>query len=92
MKASEIQAMPRCTTMCRETDEDSQRTRTVRCGRWQGHYPRDEHMTKEDVLLDLYEALARTYGIYDTQELRPTLRGVVIAAQAKAWYNRLVLE
>lgn len=83
MRARELEMRPRCRTICEDTDTH----RVVQCARWDGHP--DEHMSYDDVIMDLYIALCQVRGL-DPDLLQATLQGVTLVHTAKMWYKRLV--
>jgi hypothetical protein len=87
MRASDLQPAPRCPIIC----EDSDTHAVVQCARWVGHVPANEHLSYDDVLVGMYTALCATRGL-DPEVLATSMRGITLAAEAKAWYKRLVLN
>lgn len=85
MRATELQQMPRCLTICEDTDTH----RVVQCARWAGHVPTHEHMSYDDVIIDMYIAVCRVRGL-DPELLEATFQGITLVHMAKQWYKRLV--
>ena len=84
MRASHRAPRPRCTIICQDTDTGA----IVRCARWEGHQPPDEHQDYGSVIEQMCEAIVAVRG---EDEFAPGgFSSFVVLMDARAWYKKLV--
>jgi hypothetical protein len=84
MWARELTPQPRCDFI----GEDEATEAIVRCGRWYGHP--GEHLSKNDVLQQMAEAVAAVMGYEWPFSRKQTLEDYIVIRSAMKWYERLV--
>lgn len=80
-------ALPRCTFLGEDPDTGD----IMRCARWQGHQPADEHRSYRDVHYSMCQVLANRAGADNIHTLNGTQQ-IVLSAIARTAYIRLVLD